>query len=315
MNQDSVAPSGSPTNSPPAEPPQPPTEAPSWWTDARKVLVGQILTILLTPASVAATYYLTELYKAPKARLEYVTASPYYLVEAPPPELAKRLSKAWMLATAFRDEFEHGPNPKGRVCAAWMDGGEWDAECPSLYLSSAQRLQRSLEYLVRVVKPGSPSPKQAVSTAADRFLESMIPDHTLATANLQVLQDVITAVDDLSRKKQARSGGVIITVGVLNRGDSDGTVFQNATVHFLNKTLTVSSEDYVSVKAHSFAKVTFEAPSENDGQYFGAWAAGQEPAVKQWSDLAKAGVDVPFELTVSLSDKPASIHGLLPKEE
>src|SRR6266849_1139716 len=74
-----------------------------WWTDARKMFLGQALTLLLTPASVALTFYLTQHYKAPDPRVEYISATPRVFAYAPPASFAEQIRNESSLAATFRE--------------------------------------------------------------------------------------------------------------------------------------------------------------------------------------------------------------------
>jgi hypothetical protein len=281
-----------------------------WWTDARKTLVGQGLTLLLTPASVAVTYYLTEHYKAPKPSAEYVGATAYYFANVPSPELADKIKGTPSVAQAFRTELRQQPNAK---CVDWLDEGEFDSECTRLYRNVALQLERAMEEWIDRIKQGRPTQNQP--RAADPLIALMFPSPPETIKSIAVVKEVLKGFDDLQKQKSVRSGGVGINVGVLNKGDSDGTVFNAATLRFQGRALTVHSDKYLPVAAHAFAEVLFEPPWEDKGEYFGSRSVGEESIVKAWSDLVKKGNEIEFELKFNLSDKETSIKGSVPREE
>ncbi len=101
----------------------------------------------------------------------------------------------------------------------------------------------------------------------------------------------------------------------MNRGASDGLVFERATVRFNGGEFHAYTEKYVPIGAHSFAEVSFTTAREENGQFYGTVDNGEEPVIKKWSDLIKQGKEVPFELVVTVSDKTVSIKtGAVPEE-
>jgi len=281
-----------------------------WWTDARKVLVTQILTLLLTPASVAVTYYLTEAYKAPRPNIEYVSASPLYFAAIPSRALADRINSEARLAWGFREELRRisalQEGPKG--CVAWLDGEDWDSDCANVYKGLLNQMKGMLQTAIDQLKRGQP---------ANLSLPLFSETNQLADAEraLTIVEDFSKELAELQSKSQSRSGDVKITVGILNRGASDGTILRGASLRFAGQQIKISASDYTAIKAHSFAEVSFTTPREDAGKIYGTWTVGEEAAVKKWSDMVKKGDEVQFELLVSVSDKKASIAGSVPKEE
>lgn len=289
---------------------EPKPEVPSgqkegWWTDARKTLLTQVLTLLLTPASVAVTLYLTEAYKAPQPHTEYVSATPSYFVAVPSDAVRDQINSEPPLATRLRQEVaQRSPS---RNCAAWLDGDSWESDCQIIYKAVASEAERELLRMIQKLKGGA-----AAAPYSPQAL--IIPDITEAQRALKAAVDLRQDLVRVAATPQTRAGDAVITVGIMNRGASDGTVFKTARLKFQHGDFDVYADSYTAVKAHAFVEVKFTTPYEKEGQFYGTRTDGQEAVVKAWSDLVRGGREIPFTVIVILSDKKASIRGALPKE-
>jgi hypothetical protein len=281
-----------------------------WWTDATKILTTQFLALILTPASVAITLYLTEHYKAPQPDLQYVGAQPGRLEIEPTAAFVTRINADSHLAWAYREEIRKASltlqDPQ--ACVAWLDGNSWDSTCVSVYKSVTNEVRGQIQTVVGQAKHG----EQSDARIANFFLANQIPD---AVRSLKVIDDFANELRLMESKERERSGGVQISVGILNRGASDGTVFRDAILKFQDRSFHVSTEKFVPVSAHSFAEVSFETPDLNaEGALQGTWRVGEEEVIKTWAELVRKGDELPFEITVYMSGTHDSIKGTVDKE-
>ena len=278
-----------------------------WWTDARKVLVTQFVVLILTPVSVAVTVYVTEASKAPKPRIEYVTSSPLYPVVEPDRSFAERINGNPDLSWRFRQELGNAtlgtPNPI--AAASWLDGRAWDADYADTYRHVTNQIIGTI--------------KLAIKHPASEQLAKLLPqpDPTEFPAMLAIVEAFAKELADLDLKSKnaTRSGSVRIGVGILNAGASDGTVFDEAVLTFRGQKIHVHMPKYVPVKSHGFEEVVFESPSIEGGELTGQWTVGEEEAVKNFITLITQGEELPFEITITLSDKTASFKTTVSKEE
>jgi hypothetical protein len=100
-----------------------------------------------------------------------------------------------------------------------------------------------------------------------------------------------------------RAGNVGITVGILNSGDSDGTLDSSALLTLPWGHLDAHAERYTAVRAHGFEKVTFLTPWFDGKHFRGEITKGDEEAVKKLTEKVRKGEKVTFTIDVSLSDK------------
>src|SRR5712692_1830897 len=124
-----------------------------WWTDARKTLLTQVLTLLLTPASVAVTVYLTEVYKAPTPYTEYIDAYPRFPVAAPSDSIRDEINSDPLLATRLRQDLaRRSPN---KNCGGWLDGDAWESSCEITYKAVASEAEREIQRMIQKLKGGA----------------------------------------------------------------------------------------------------------------------------------------------------------------
>jgi len=274
-----------------------------WWTDARKVLVTQILTLLLTPVSVAVTFFLTEYYKSPKARVEYVTSSIGHVWESPSTNFVTKIAEEPLLALNFREILLRRASAQNQPApdyARWLDTGEWDTDYNNVYKGALNEMESLLV-----------QQRNQLSFAHGALAAIKVPEDTNATASidrsLNVVNEFRAELKRIEDSPHPRSGSVSLTVGILNAGASDGTVFKEAMFGFDGKTITAHASKYTPIPSHGFAEVTFELPYEQDGEVIGTYTVGEEDLIKQWSKLVRSGMERSYELRIVVSDKPAPL--------
>jgi hypothetical protein len=265
-------------------------------TDIRAILLTQVLTVVLAPISVGLTVYLLEHSRAAQPDVQYVSATPDYIVIEPSASFVSKINNDPGLASEFRNELRQIAPVNGAqgACAAWLDGDGWDFNCSQVYRSVCNQVRGML-------------------------LEAMAPGHesiqeSAARQSLKVLEEFRTELAKVATANQPRAGSVALTVGVLNTGDSNGIVFSAALLRFNNRVMQVSADQYTSISAHGFSEVVFTTAREDSGTFVGTFKEGEEATVKSWSDLVKKGNEIGFELTVNLSGKTGVIKGTVPKE-
>ena len=268
-----------------------------WFTDVRKIFLTQALTVILTPTCVALTLYMIERSKAPKPDLQYVSATPEYFVIEPSASLVASINNDPGLSSELRSELLQANPTKdsSSSCSSWLDGGSWDANCLGVYKSVSNQIRGNL---LGIVSQGHGSIQEA-----------------RAKSSLVIIEGLRKELTRVENANQPRAGNVSMTVGVLNVGDADGTIFSTASLTFNGKTMDVSAERYTPISAHGFSEIEFTTPREDAGTFFGTFTDGQQPVIKAWSDLVKSGAEIPFQLTLTLSEKKAEIKGTVPKQE
>ncbi len=278
-----------------------------WWTDARKIFVGQILTLMLTPASVAVTFFLTEHYKAPNPKIEYISVGKRVFQYESSGSVAQQIKNEPRLAAAFRELLPRASlslkDPQ--MCVAWLDGGDWERDCEDAYRNVTNQLKEMAEAAGQQLASG----RKTTNTIP--FLNESLSS---AKRAYRILEPFAKELNEQRTVVRPRSGSAELTVGIMNNGASDGTINREAVIRFSGQIVKVYTDHYLPIKAHGFEEVTFVTARENEGKYFGEWDPEQEKAIKIWSDLLKRGEEVSLELTVKVGDKTDSIKSTVPKE-
>jgi hypothetical protein len=299
---------------------KPPQETPStsnsWFPDARKALIAQILSILVIPITVAVTIYMTDFIKKPKPNIEYYASNFPVEVQNPPDALATKISASPRLTLMYRDELGRMMNQSGTSwlhCAFWIDGGAWDGECLEPFTFTTKAIQRQLQVMADEVARHngklSPSQNQDLS----KVLSLMVPDLAEVKAELLNVAEIRTAFEELSKAETPRVGSVTLSVGVLNSGDADGTLDSSARLKLPWGTMHVFIPDgkYVVVKAHSFEEVSYETAAYDGVSWLGTVQQGEEELVKKLSEKIRKGEKIPITIAIELSKQPAKISGKL----
>lgn len=288
-----------------AEAGKPAPETP-WLTEGRKALITQALAVLLTPLTVAVTLYLTEVLKHPTPRLEYVSSQVGYVTAEPPRSIAESIESIPRLSTMYRDELAQLRDSAGNSlinCSTWLsEDGQWDSDCLDPYIKVTAKLKSMIAALVRDLKSHKPPPPA---------LAALFPNLKDAEIELTALNEITAGFNTVSKSALPRTGNASISVGVLNTGASDGTIFPKAAVTFGDKTVHVYAEKYVAVKAHDFQEIKYITPWFDGKDVREGWQPGDEDAVKALTQEIRDGKKVPFTIEVTLSDRKQSISGTI----
>jgi hypothetical protein len=285
-------------------------------SDARKLLIAQVITLLATPLSVAITVYMTDKIKEAKPELEYVGTAEYVFSAKPEPTDRELIVTAKRLSPMFREALQQPPpNIEYPIaCTKWLDDdSDWDADCLDILRSTALKLKGNVEGALNNME-----------VAANTNFPLRPPAKTLENAreDIKRLDTIVGRLEVVKKIPASRSGTVEIEVGVLNSGSSDGTIPSRAEVKFSGGTFhvyaTSSKENpagYVVVKAHTFIAAKFKTARESDGDISGTYTVGEEAIIKKWSSLIRSGEEVPFGISIALSKRLASITGSVPKAD
>lgn len=266
-------------------------------TDATKILWTQILAVILTPVSVALTLYLVQRSRAPRPDIQYVKALPGYIVIEPLSSFATQIDDDPGLYSAFTNQIGQyrASNDNSPTCIGWLNGDTWDNDCMAVYKGVVNLVTGDVKGVA----------EQGLGTIQE----------ARAKNSLKILDAFRKELARAANAKQPRAGSVTLNVGVLNAGDSDGTIFQDGLLKFKNLVLHVSADHYTPIGPLGFSEVSFTTAREDSGQFYGDYKKGEESTIKVWSDLVKTGNEIPFELTITLSGKKEAIKSTVPKED
>lgn len=276
-----------------------------WWTDAKKTLLTQFLALVLTPVTVAVTVFITETYKSPSPRIEYVRVEPISVQTAPSRDIADRIRNDPSLVMQFRRTLYMLTS--GTVVQensdAWLEGQQWDPNLATKYRKAANQLIEQLK--VMKMYPLGKSLRQELPHFDAKEIDGMV----------SVLNGFVKELDSMDAKKAERNGALVIILGVLNRGASDGTIFDEANLKYNEGYLTVFAEKYTPIKAHGFEEISFITPrAEGEGiiSANNRYTIGEEDSIKAFTALIKKNEPIPLVITIRVSDKQATHQYTLP---
>jgi hypothetical protein len=270
-----------------------------WWSDAKKTLLTQFLALVLTPATVAVTVFITETYKAPSPRIEYMRVIPRPVHSAPSDKIADQIRNNPDLVLQFRRilyALTEGTTIQGSS-DAWLDGQEWNPNLAPAYRRAATQVIEQLRVMKR--HPPDKSAERLWAHFEPKEIDSM----------LLTLDGLMKELSSLDAKKAERNGGLEITLGVLNSGASDGTIFDEAALTCNGKTVTAFAENYVPVKAHGFEEVIFRTPRADGDDIisaYGRYTIGEEDQIKDITALVKSNKEIKIDVSITVSDKHAT---------
>ncbi len=113
-------------------------------------------------------------------------------------------------------------------------------------------------------------------------------------------------LNELSRirdSEEVRTGEILVRIGVLNSGDSDGVVFREAKINFGDSELPFRSEKYTVIKSHSFEEIDFSVDTPR----------GTKASLDRWSGLVIKRQQEKFTITVTAGGKALNADGRLPE--
>jgi len=289
-----------PSRSPAASLESPPQETPEdWRSDARRAFITQILVLLVTPLSVAVTVYLTDRLKQPTPNIQGASVSAFVFEPQPDPALADSLSSDPGVAYFLRDQLSHAFDAQGQPlprCADWLVDHKWDSNCLPVYRTATASVGSMLRMFKRMESPARPVP----------FFGSDVSEMQHSMATIAAAQETF---DQLENRETPRTGGVRVEMGVLNTGDSDGTVGDKALLHFNNKDLDIFASTYTPIKAHGFEQVLFDSPSADaNGVLSGTCTVGQEPTARELARLVQTHQKLELTITIFMGKKSDRIE-------
>ena len=116
----------------------------------------------------------------------------------------------------------------------------------------------------------------------------------------EVLKRLGAALVPMQKDDTPRTGEMTLTIGLLNKGDSDGVVSNRATLKFKGSELwMIVADSWTTVKAHSFQELVVKAGGDDD--------AGK--SMKAWHEAITANKPFDVELTLnSNADMPRATY-------
>jgi len=212
--------------------------------------------------------------------IEYVHANAWVENHTLDPDVLIALRKDTSIIEAIRSQL--GRAQLVDSCIAWLDGEPWEDKCLDAVAPKVRSVLDHAQSSIELLETNLAT-LEGWSITKELVLRPMIDHPNLMFIEREARLDkdgaismIIGALEDVRTKRQAieplvkeferikanlatqRTGRIVFGVGVLNSGDSDGVVVQNARLQFGDsELLPLVADAYTVIKAHSFAEVEF----------------------------------------------------------
>lgn len=322
----------------------------SWWAELRQMLSGHVLTIILTPLTVGVTIYLTEFYKSPKPKIEFVTCLVDSMSElnSPPDSIRFQVIKDPYLAEMI---WKEPILMNSKAAKDWLNGfGEWNSECETTFETLIAVFRKKirpgeiLQWNEKIVTQNEPYVAKEGFWTTEPYTENVYnfssqrsesvtkyrnvyhaPEHSVATwqikafesqepANkvLGILGNFFSQIERVKKAPTIRTGKVDFRVGVLNKGGSDGVIYRDAVLKFEKGEMYVTAQTYTGIGAHSFTEVLFSSGVSFSGGSEATKLVDDTAVKASFAQLVQENKPIPFQLTLTLSDKKSTVSGVIP---
>ena len=270
---------GVPATEPTAATPVPPT--PPAETTSRKAFVTTIVSILLSPLSVALGFYLNHILQKPQLRVHEVDQSYYSASHSLPDQIVRDLAALPLLSAQIRDVITRTELAKGEIaCVDWLDGKPWRDRCFETVLTAARGVDSAI--------------LAASATRLPKGLEGTVPSPAEFRSFRAALKPLIDWMATASADGQdTRTGGYCLNANIVNSGDFDGVVLKSAKIAFNKGEFTINADKYTVVKAHGYEQVEFCADTVPDTE---------QGALDAWTSSVKAHEETPFKVVLNTGD-------------
>lgn len=284
----------------------------------RRAFVVALVGILLNPVSVLTGFYINHLLQKPEFKIETINET--YEVENHvfPPNVSKSLQTTPLLLAGLRETISR--TSQSEDCTAWLDGNDWIDSCFDPVDNAARGVRGALLADIDALKDDI----ALVASSDSKHLPHLKPTSTMSGPELFMMSyrgdkgamlaalknQLITSIDvlkrmDLLQKTLAdmraiadtpRTGKVTLGVGITNTGDADGVIQIVGQLKFDNKELPLAADEFTVIKAHSFARISFDINENTDN-------AG---ALQAWKDAVKTGTTPKYVVVMNPRGTPFS---------
>lgn len=266
---------------PSSAPPAAPSESTS-----RKAFITTLVSILLSPLSVALGFYLNHILQKPDLRIDTVDQTFVVESHAIPRDVVKAIASTPILSAQLRESITRLEQSSPPQCVDWLDGETWDDDCFAVVSTAAQGLMNSVS--------------AAGASRVPRWLIDAAPSKTELSAAATALNTLITWLSSASNSDDTpRTGDMCFDANVVNSGDFDGVITRKGHLRFDGKDVTLFSDKYTIVKAHGYEKITYCTKNALDAD-----------SVKRedWRKIVKSGKNATYSITIIPSERRPLEH-------
>jgi hypothetical protein len=264
---------------------------------ARKAFVTAIISVALLPISGWAGYAVGRLLAAPRLRVEYVNVQLERRSHQPNASATERIRQNAELNSRLRS-IVASQDPDYR-CRRWLDGQPWHDTCLVLFEDAAFYLRNLATATIE--QQGAMAKTPSIPPVQGQQIQKYV-------AQLEeTRRDLDELLTELARLRGmppgARTGHTLVIVGILNTGDSEGVVFRNGRLRFLDSEVPIIGDRYTVVKAHSLEEIRFLVDKPN---------AARNP-IEKWESLVIKEQQQRFEVVLSDGKRSLVAAGHLPQ--
>jgi hypothetical protein len=269
-----------PIIAPPSDTPSPPPPQTQEST-GRKAFITTLVSILLSPLSVALGFYLNHVLQKPQLHVQELGQIYYLESHLLPRNVLSGIQALPLLSAQLRDVITRTELAKGDVtCVDWLDDKPWRDKCFDTVLTAARGIDSA------ILATSFTRPPKGLETTLPTAAEIL----SFRSALKPLVEWLATSSAD---KKQVRTGGYCVLAHVVNTGDIDGVVLNAALLRFEKGSVTINAEKYTVVKAHGYEQIEFCAESALDGE---------KASLDAWGVAVKSRDETPFEVVLKTGD-------------
>jgi hypothetical protein len=286
----------------------------------KKAFVTTIISILLSPLSVALGYFLSHSLETPRLNIEYINPTFWYESSTLSSDILASIKANPDLIIRLKESLAMVSHESSDNCTGWLNEQPWSDVCINQALEAANNLldatiaedeaiNKNVTAIEKWEPRGSRPPPQLqpMSISSGEIIYIMLRNKDKPSV-LSMLRGAVNVtkqqiailkklIEDLQRIEKCaytiRSGKVSLKIGFLNSGGRDGVVFNNGTISFGGQQVNIRSESYTVVKAHSFEEIYFEVDS----------SMSDKASITHWEDYVKNKKELKLEISVKAGDE------------
>jgi hypothetical protein len=291
----------------------------STWMVGRNAAIGAFIAILVNPLGIPVGYWLSQKLAEPDLRCQYVNANPN-TKPFTSTNLDKVISNLVLnrLLSEKVDNWCKSTLNDGQIMTFCIDPlktaiegllryvkNELDMDSENLRIITAWDGQGPL-----VLQPTILLNSEAIISIAQRkksYAIDMINGYIVQLNGYKIyMEKSISDLEALRATEAIRDGTVSFNIGILNAGDSDGTVPATGDLSFGESHVVIRNygglEKYSVVKTHSFEEIPFYVDDK----------ATTKDALDKWHAIVKSRQQESFNLSFEAPTGVIKISGRLP---
>lgn len=300
-----------------------PPDSASLWKTSRTAIATTLIAIALNPISIVLGYYLGQSLRAPRLKIEYVTIDAETILLTVDDSALSPVRQNTMLATSLGAKLPYS-------CRGWLKEGKISEDCVTPAIQSVEELLEQASFEERIltdnVKALEKWDGESELILRPIVLPQMIGQslNSVARQNKETASDILKSslsstkdrIDEIKKLHEAlrtlsisgtpkRTGKVSLQVGVLNSGGSDGVIFPEANLKFVDTSIVLhrgKDRTYTVVKSHSFEELNLTVDE----------GGSKKDALEKWRGLVKNHQQESFVVALKGSSESLQISGRLP---